>query len=91
MFITTNQMSIQHELQDEQFKICCNHILLKRQCEWRLLGVTSDKNLTLNHLITSIRKLLLIFEYSKKAQKIHVTVSTQVAGRITDLFKTHQL
>ena len=37
--------------------------------------------------ITNAKKLLLIFEYSKTAQKIQCTVSTQAVGKINDLCK----
>ena len=89
MLITANQISTRYQLKDEEFKISYNNITLERVRKWKLLGVTIEKNVTLKrHVSLLLKKLLFIFERSKNAPKICITVSAQATGRIADLFTT---
>ena len=56
MLIASRQLSVRHQLKDEQLHICCNNTGLERVTEWKLLGLTIDENLTLNNHISKILK-----------------------------------
>ena len=48
MRTATNKTFTRHKLEQEQFKICCNNITLERVSEKKLVGVSTDENLTQN-------------------------------------------
>ena len=51
MLITSNQLSTQHKLKDEQSQICCNNTEIEKVTEWKLLDLTINENPTLsNHI-----------------------------------------
>ena len=56
MLITSKQLSVRHKLKDEQLQIRCNSTDLERVTEWKLLGLTTDEDLTLNNHISKMLK-----------------------------------
>ena len=56
IFIASKQLSVRHKLKDEQLYICFYNTELERVTKWKLLGLTTDENLTLNNHISKILK-----------------------------------
>ena len=56
MLIASKQLAARHKLKDEQLQIRCNSTDLERVTEWKLLGLTTDENLTRNNHISKMLK-----------------------------------
>ena len=56
MLIASKQLSARHKLKDEQLQIRRNSTDLERVTEWKLLGLTTDENLTRNNHISKMLK-----------------------------------
>ena len=92
MLIASKQLSVRHKLKDEQLQIRCNSTDLERVTEWKLLGLTTDENLTRNnHISKMLKGSYSHLSILKKPQTIHLTVRTQTVSRIVNLFKIRLL